>query len=524
MKFSTLLDSITAASLEVAWLRTALRPVSDFGERAFEDIEPFAPGDESSAQEQIDRVVRQAVEYSQDQVDAMRDALRSCADPVGALARAGMGDVLEDAQFLELLRFLDGAERIEAIDLSPAARDLKSALERGRAGTFGFYLDDAFDPALARARADADRAQAAFESARGRLARRTGDALGRDDTGSGEFIVMRDSATSLPQGVRVVREAPTYFLCELELDADTLAALQRRDDASADLAAQEQRVRSVLSQQTRAALPELETLLERMAAFDVQLARVRFAQRYACVAQHVQTRAEVTFEQGAFLPLQTHLQTQGRRYEPISIELTQASVLTGPNMGGKSAALRTCGFIALLTAFGVPVPAQTARVALFDHIAWLGTNALPQDETLLSSFAGEIVRLNGLLARDARRKLILLDEFARTTTPHESAALLVALLRYLRKRDAAALAATHLSGVAERAGAIHFAVRGLRELPALGSGELTGALDALAAAMDYSVVPIGEASEGRSDAIALAQLLGLDDEIAAGAKEEAWTR
>ena len=524
MKFSALVDSVTAAALDAAWLRAALEPVSDFGQRAFEGIEPFVPGDESRAQEQIERIVQLAAQYSHEQVDAMRDALRSCADPAGTLARAGMGEVLEDAQFLELLRFLDGASRIEPIDLSAVARDLKAALERGRAGSFGFYLDDAFDPELARVRADADRAQAVFESARGRLAQRAGNALGRDDIGAGEFIVMRDTIASLPQGVRVVREAPTYFLCELELDADALAALQQRDDASANVAAQEQRVRSVLSQQTRAALPDLETLLERMAAFDVQLAQVRFTQRYTCVAPQLQTQPEVTFACGSFLPLQAHLQTQGRRYDPISIELTQASVLTGPNMGGKSAALRTSGFIALLTAFGVPVPAQSARVALFDHIAWLGTNALPHDETLLSSFAGEIVRLNELLAHESQRKLLLLDEFARTTTPHESAALLVALLRYLRKRDAAAFAATHLSGVAERAGAAHFAVRGLRELPALGDGELTGALDALAAAMDYSVARVSEDGEGQSDAIALAQLLGLDDEIAAEAKEEAWTR
>ncbi len=133
---------------------------------------------------------------------------------------------------------------------------------------------------------------------------------------------------------------------------------------------------------------------------------------------------------------------------------------------------------------------------------------------LLSAFAQEVVRLRDLLARDARRLLVLVDEFARTTTPLEGKALLVALLRRLRDRAACGLAATHLAGVAVEAGARHFAVRGLRGIPQPPpTGDLHQALAALAESMDYTIAEVGDDASTVADAIALASLLGLDAEL-----------
>ena len=114
---------------------------------------------------------------------------------------------------------------------------------------------------------------------------------------------------------------------------------------------------------------------------------------------------------------------------------------------------------------------------------------------------------------------MLADEFARTTTPLEGKALLVALLRRLRARGACALAATHLSGIASAAGARHFAVRGLRGIPqAPPAGDLHRALAVLAASMDYTIAEVGDDDASSADALALASLLGLDAEIVADAR------
>jgi dsDNA-specific endonuclease/ATPase MutS2 len=140
---------------------------------------------------------------------------------------------------------------------------------------------------------------------------------------------------------------------------------------------------------------------------------------------------------------------------------------------------------------------------------------------LLSAFAQEVVRLRNVLTRNARRLLVLADEFARTTTPVEGKALLVALLQRLRERAACGLAATHLDGVAGEAGARHFAVRGLRGIPQPpATGDLHQALAALAASMDYTIVEVGGDAAGTADAIALASLLGLDPQLIEAARRQ----
>lgn len=529
MNFEALADARTRAALALNWLRAELEPVGEYGRRAFDELIPFSPGQESKARERVARITRLAETLDPSRVDAIRDALRAAPDAAAAIARAAMGDVLADANLLEVQRVLDAAARIGGLLAEPDGTlralmhdlaDLAAALERGRRGKFGFYLADAYDPALARARIAADDAQAQYDAARARLAARVAKSLNRDEIAAGEFILMRaDLHGSLPAGIHVVREAPTYLLCELEHDEAALSALEGRDRADVAVAEAEESARTKLGAIVRAHARTFELLLQRLGSLDLTMAQVRFAQRFACVAPEIVDRPAVTYTDARFLPLAAQLEREGRTYEPIALDLDGVAVLTGPNMGGKSVALRTTGFIALLVAFGLPVPARDARVGLFDEIAWLGIGT---DETaggLLSSFAQEVVRLRDLLARPAPRMLLLVDEFARTTTPHEGKALLVALVRALRERGRVAFIATHLAGIAEASGARHFAVRGLRNIPlAPQSGDLAEALAALAASMEYAIAEVTGERQRPADAIALAQLLGLDAALIAEAR------
>ena len=521
MNLSDLLDATTASALDLAWLHAQLEPLSEAGLRAYAQVRPLRPGQEREAGDRARHIAARARSIGEEEVQALREALRTMPDALPAISRAAMGGLLEDANLLELQRFLDAAHRLQAhVAMGEGAHAVRALLEPGRAGKFGFYLSEKFDGALARARSAADGAQAEFDAARGRLAQRVAAALERDEIAGSEFIVMRDQAARLPEGVRVVREAPTYFLCELELDEKALDALGKRDAAAARVAEIEASVRANLSAAVREHARELEALLAAVGAFDVELARIRFAQQHGCVAAEVCAERVLEITGGRYLPLQAQLEAQGRRYEPISLQLDAPAVLTGPNMGGKSVALRTCGFIALLVSLGIPVPAERARCALFENIAWLGIGAGEETGGLLSSFAREVVRLRQILEHASADALLLVDEFARTTTPSEGKALLVALIRALRRRGTAAFVATHLAGVAPAAGARHFAVRGLRDVPrAAPGGDLQAALDSLADSMDYAVVEVGEGGGRTADALALAQLLGLDRAIVAEAAD-----
>ena len=530
MKFDGLMDAATADALRAGWLAAELEPVSDYGRRAYEVLEPFAPGEEAAAAARARSIAEMAAALEGSRVDALRETLRAAPDATAAIARAGMGDALTDVQFLELVRFCDAVERVRALlegsnaPAPPACADVARLLERGRTGKFGFYLGDAFDGELAAARSALHAAQAEYDAALGRLRARIAQTLHRADAGAGEFIVMRDDvAGPLPAGLHVIREAPTYYLCEIELDDGALAALGRRDDAAARAGELEQVVRVALSAKVRERAAALDEAAQAIGSVDVLAAAVRFAQQYACVCATYRAGPALEFERAHFVPLESDLLRQGRDYVPITLELAGTAVVTGPNMGGKSVALRTCGFLALCAAFGLPVPAETATVPLFSRVVWLGIGPHEEPGSLLSSFAGEVVRLRETLESGVDGALLLVDEFARTTTPEEGRALLLALIERLRPAHVCAFVATHLSGIAADAGVPHYAVRGLRALPDLPPAhDASAALDALARSMDYTLERVGADREDAGDAIFLARLLGLDGALIESARQ--WIR
>ena len=528
MKYEPLLDDGTARALEFGWLRAALSPASEYGERIFAQLVPFRPGEETQAATRAQSIAA-ASAIGAAKLDAAREVFRNVPDAAMAIARASMGDTLSDANFLELQRFFDACARIDTLcegsGIERCADEAVGAcarvLELGRAGKFGFYLDDAFDGDLAQARSAFERSQAEYDAVRGRASARVAELLGREIAGP-EFIVMRaDLHGPLPPGVRVVREAPTYVLCELDADDASLAALQRRDTCATVVSEAEAAVRMRLSQAVRSHASALDAAANRFGSADVLIAAARFTVSHECVAAAYAAEMRVQYEGGRFVPLALELEREGRTFTPLAAEIGDMTVLTGPNMGGKSVVLRTSGFIALCAAFGVPVPANTATCALFDEIAWLGIGSDGDAGGLLSSFAREVVRLRDVLERPRTRRFVLLDEFARTTTPREGRALLVAVIERLREAGAIGMAATHLAGVAGAAGVRHFAVRGLRGIPEKpATSNLTDALAALSASMDYTIEEVGDLTERRSDAIALASLLGLDSELIAAAYKE----
>jgi multidrug efflux pump subunit AcrA (membrane-fusion protein) len=529
VKVRSLLDELSARALDAPWLLSALGPVSPYGERVFDTCVPFRPGEEVPAATRARRVAGIAEKLLPAALDAARETMRSVPDAGTAIARASMGDALSDANLLELLRYVDACLRLDTLTgdvpeldrvANEAVRAVLGTLERGRAGGFGFYLDDAFAADLAAARASLAQMQAEYDAVRGRSVAAAAQALGREISGT-EFIVMReDLRGSLPAGVRVVREAPTYVLCEIDADDASLAALDRRERAAAEVAAAEAGVRTALSDVVRTHAAALDASMQAFGTNDVLVAAARFAQQYRCVVADVVARPVVSFEEGVYVPLARELEREGRSFTPIALQLEDSAVLTGPNMGGKSVALRTCGFIALCAALGVPVPAARATVGLFGEIVWLGAGT-EGEGGLLSSFAREVVRLRDVMNRGRTPALALLDEFARTTTPREGRAIVVAVLASLREAGAIAFAATHLSGVAEGAGVRHFAVRGLRGIPERpATDDLHAALQTLAASMDYTIEEVREGQERSSDAIALASLLGLDSRVVEAAYRE----
>ena len=519
-------DAVTAERIGLTWLRAALAPVGAFGRRHDESIAPYGAGDEARALAEIEDVVALAQRLDADGVLRVRAALRAVPEPAPIVARARAGDPLDDVDFYELGRFVDALDALvrawdaavlrqaqddRAAERRPPVLDaLRAALAPGRDGG-GFYLADAFASGLPAARAAVAQAEAEYEARREAIAARVRDAIGVDAAGD-EFVVLRDVYDGpLPDDVLVVRETPTYRVGAFRV------VVPQRDAALARLAGVEEDARRALAQHVAQQAGLIAGATAALGGLDRTLARVAFAQRWRCCLPEL-AADRVTFSEATFAPLAEALVSRGRRYTPLTLDLRGVAVLTGPNMGGKSAALATAGFLCACVALGVPPPAREALLPLLGTVAWIGGEGPEDRARLLSSYAAEIVRAKDVLANASPRALILIDEFARTTGPREGRALLVAFVEALRSRGAFALVATHFDAVAEAARVPHLRIAGLREgaLGELDARNFDAALDAISAAMDYHVVAAGDAL-AESDALALARLLGLDDAVVARA-------
>ncbi|MFT4539083.1 MAG: DNA mismatch repair protein MutS2 [Planctomycetota bacterium] len=137
---------------------------------------------------------------------------------------------------------------------------------------------------------------------------------------------------------------------------------------------------------------------------------------------------------------------------PIDLRLGdefRMMIITGPNTGGKTLALKTAGLFALMTRLGLPIPAEEgSTVPLYDGVA-ADIGDEQEISQNLSTFASHLVRIREALERATPQTLILLDELGGGTDPDEGAALGESVLEALLKRDVPTLVSTHISKLKE---------------------------------------------------------------------------
>ncbi len=130
----------------------------------------------------------------------------------------------------------------------------------------------------------------------------------------------------------------------------------------------------------------------------------------------------------------------------------EALVLSGPNAGGKTVALKLLGLCALMARAGLPIAADEESECGFFGNVFTDVGDEQSTAANLSTFSAHITNLTGILARADQGTLVLLDELAGGTDPQEGAALACALLAALLDRGAAVAVTTHYHPLKAMAG------------------------------------------------------------------------
>jgi DNA mismatch repair protein MutS2 len=183
--------------------------------------------------------------------------------------------------------------------------------------------------------------------------------------------------------------------------------------------------------------------LETLADFDEIYARGRLAIRWTCIAPELTEGGTMLLQNGRHPLLIERLR---ERVVPLTIAMSppvRTIVISGPNAGGKTVALKTVGILCMMAAAGLLVPAAPGSQLPFVTAIFADIGDAQSIESDLSTFTAHIGRLSKMVKQDSEQKLVLIDEIGSSTDPAIGAALAQAVLEELTKQGAITLVTTH---------------------------------------------------------------------------------
>jgi DNA mismatch repair protein MutS2 len=328
---------------------------------------------------------------------------------------------------------------------SSSLRPLAETIER-KIQPDGSLADDA-SPELNRIRREQERQQRLIEeSLRSALRKLSGEGATQDDviTIRGERFVIPVRAELKRRVTGVIHGASssgqTVYVEPLETIEQNNELVRLIEEEQAEI----HRIFVALTRQVAGYAHSLVEGARVLALVDSLLARARFAREFHCVGPTF-GREQLLIEQGRHPLLEKRLRATNGQIVPLNLELTadeRQLIISGPNTGGKTVALKTTALLAMMAQAGIPVPAERANFPVFT--AFLADIGDAQSiEAALSTFSAHITNLDRLSRLAGARSLVLLDELGSATDPEEGAALAVAVAAYFLAAGAWTLISTH---------------------------------------------------------------------------------
>jgi DNA mismatch repair protein MutS2 len=382
------------------------------------------------------------------------------ADPQGWLEKIeGPGIVLEAKEILKAASLLETAGWLRGQFREDAA---KFPLLAARVGSLGDFrealtairrcllpsgeISDEASAALRRIRASIMQTRESIQKTLKQILRSRNAEAGED------YVTLRNERFVIPVRAENRRSVPgvmhgasatgqTVFLEPFETVETNNQLVQLAEEEAAEIL----RILRELTERLQAIREPLLAAAETIAELDGIFARGRFARDFDAAMPEFSDTSEMRLVDARHPVLEDKLRREDRAVVPMTLALGGAEkvlVISGPNTGGKTVALKTMGLAALSAQSGIPVAAQRSVLPIFDRVLVdIGDEqSIAAD---LSTFSAHMLNLKAMLELATPKSLALVDEMGTGTAPEEGAALAVALLDEFRAKNCIVLATTH---------------------------------------------------------------------------------
>jgi DNA mismatch repair protein MutS2 len=453
-------------------------------------------------------------------------------DPTQLAAKAQIpGAALEPEEFQAVARLAHDVAGWQSLLQNPPASvaskmaglmDLAETLTQGLAPLAeaiqrklmpdGSLADDA-SPELSRIRQEQQRQQRVIEeSLRSALRKLSSDNQTQDDliTIRGDRFVIPVKAEQKRRVSGVVHGASSSGQT---VYVEPLETIEQNNELVRMLEEEQAEIHRIFIALTRLVGGYAETLVAGarvLAVVDTLQARARFGMAYDCVRPAF-SQELFRLEAARHPLLEKRLRASGGSIIPFTLQLEAEArqlIISGPNTGGKTVTLKTTALCALMAQSGIPVPAASATLPLFE--AFLADIGDAQSiEQALSTFSAHIVNLDRISHLAGPGALILLDELGSATDPDEGSALAVAVAEFFLRTRAWSLISTH-----------HTSLK-------IYAVNTPGVVNAAAGVDELTLVPnyqLRLGVPGASAGIQTAERLGLNAAIVAGARAKMGTQ
>jgi DNA mismatch repair protein MutS2 len=382
------------------------------------------------------------------------------ADPQGWLEHLeGAGVVLEPAELLDAASLLDTtgwlrqqfreepakfpllAARAASL---PEFRDVLAAIRRCILPNR--EISDDASPALRKIRASIAQTRESIQKSLKQILHARNAEAGED------YVTLRNDRFVIPVRAENRRTVPgivhgasgtgqTVFVEPLETVESNNQLVQLAEDETAEILS----ILRELTERLQNIRGPLLDIAEVIAELDSIFARGRFALDFDAAMPEFTSQSELRLQDARHPVLEDKLRRENRFIVPMSLAIgadERVLVISGPNTGGKTVALKTVGIAVLSAQSGIPVAAQRAVLPLFDRVLVdIGDEqSIAAD---LSTFSAHMLNLKSMLQAATPQSLVLADEMGTGTAPEEGAALAVALLDEFRAKQCIVLATTH---------------------------------------------------------------------------------